>query len=346
MKLEKRGNQIIDVEISNEETQQKNRMFLLEHGFQTYNGLVPLSIEEKMTAIDGCGLMFHVDIEAIMKYTNIAQLNVITDQPGRCPCFIELVDKNGSFLRCTVTIKCPKCGRTYQTQRGHLMRRTHLLCKKCSCSFAQLNGGMAKFEETMMKRYGCRRPIQNKEIHDKIKETMQQRYGADSPLESQVVQKKIAETMIERYGVDNPFCSKEFQYKAKKNYINHSAKGDGLMEKLAKDLPFTLLYGDNEKLFTFKNHWYRVDGYVEEKKVAIEFQGDYYHANPSIYEENHVFNNWGKEYTAKDVWEKDAFRKQELENAYHIKIVYVWEKELDDFGYEFVLEKVKKELGI
>lgn len=153
---------------------------------------------------------------------------------------------------------------------------------------------------------------------------MRKKYGANSPLESKIIQDKIINTMMEKYGVTNPWHSKEFQYKCKKKYINHSHKCDLLMERLSKDLPFNLLYGDNEKLFTFKNHWYRVDGYIEERKFAIEFQGDYYHANPAIYSKDYVFNIWGKTFTAQQVWEKDALRKQELEDKYHIKVFYVW----------------------
>ena len=342
MKIIKIGHWLIDEDICNDKTREENLKYIKEHCFEG-----EFSVEEKEKIISELVLIPDVDIVEFLNHSNAKSAKVKTHLKGKAKSVLYFYDECGNKIDARIDMTCARCGRSYHIARNYNgMHKKTLLCKPCACHYTQILGAQEKFEETMKKRYGCRRPIQNKEIHDKIKETMQQRYGADSPLESQVVQKKIAETMIERYGVDNPFCSKEFQYKAKKNYINHSAKGDGLMEKLAKDLPFTLLYGDNEKLFTFKNHWYRVDGYVEEKKTAIEFQGDYYHANPSIYEENHVFNNWGKEYTAKDVWEKDAFRKQELENAYHIKIVYVWEKELDDFGYEFVLEKVKKELGI
>lgn len=175
---------------------------------------------------------------------------------------------------------------------------------------------------------------------------MQEKYGANSPLESTIIQKKITNTMTERYGVENPFHSKQFQYQCKKHYINHSDKGDNLMEQLSKDIPFALLYGDDEKVFTFKNHWYRVDGFIPEKNFAIEFQGNYYHANPEMYESDHVFEMWGKTKTAKEIWEKDALRKKELEEKYHITVLYIWEKELDEQGYEFVLNKIKGALGL
>lgn len=342
MKIIKTEQWLIDEDICNDSTRDNNLKYIMENCFED-----GFSEEEKERCISELVLIPDVDIVEFMNHSNANYAIVKTNLKGKARSVLYFYDENGNKIDKRIDMTCIRCGRSYHIARNYNgMHKKTLLCKSCACHYAQILGAQEKFEETMQTRYGCRRPIQNNKIHDKIKATMQQRYGADSPLESQIVQKKIAGTMLERYGVDNPFCSKEFQYKAKKNYINHSTKGDELMEKLSKDLPFTLLYGDDEKIFTFKNHWYRVDGYIEEKKIAIEFQGDYYHANPAMYKEDYVFNTWGKEYTAKEVWEKDLFRKQELENTYHIKIVYIWEKELDDFGYEFVLEKVKKELEI
>lgn len=341
MKLEKINEIVVDTDICNSETEEKNKKFLVENCFE-----VTISENDKHLKLKECLLMFHVNIEAILEHTNIDKINVLINQKGKARASLLCIDKDGNKLKEYIKVKCPKCGREFETQRGHLMRRTHLLCKNCCYSFTQLHGGMKKFEQTMIEKYGCRRPIQNTEIKKKTQKTMRERYGANSPLESNIVQKKIINTMLERYGVENPFFSSQFQYQCKKKYINHSVKGDELMERLSKDLPFSLLFGDNEKIFTFKNRWRRVDGYIEEKAFAIEFQGNYYHANPEIYDENYVFNMWGKTFIAKEVWDKDKKRKEELESSYHIKVFYIWEKEYDEKGYDFILAKVKKELGI
>lgn len=341
MKIEKPNGIVTDVDICNSETMNHNKKLLVEKYLYS-----DLSEEEKYAEIEKCPLMFHVNIEAIIEYTNIFTIHVLIHQKGKAPTSLLLIDELGNALKTCITVRCPKCGRVYSTQRGHLMRRTHLLCKNCCYSFTQLHGGVERFEQTMLKKYGCTRPIQNQEIKKRIQATMQEKYGANSPLESTIIQKKITNTMTERYGVENPFHSKQFQYQCKKHYINHSDKGDNLMEQLSKDIPFALLYGDDEKVFTFKNHWYRVDGFIPEKNFAIEFQGNYYHANPEMYESDHVFEMWGKTKTAKEIWEKDALRKKELEEKYHITVLYIWEKELDEQGYEFVLNKIKGALGL
>lgn len=343
MKIIKINEEIIDIDICNQNTQQENLHYILKNCFD--NNI--LNEKEKEIHLSYLVLIPHVKIEELISYSNIKFIKIKTGLKGKARSVLFFYDENGKCINDNFIIKCNKCGKVFKTKKCYTtMHKKNLLCKSCSCHYTQILGGQKKFEETMMKKYGCRRPIQNKKIKIKTQKTMMKKYGANSPLESSFIKNKIINTMIKKYGVENPFHSSIFQQKCKKSYINHSIKGDNLMEKLSQDLPYKLLYGDNEKLFTFKNHWYRVDGFIEEKNFAIQFQGDYYHANPSIYDENHIFNNWGKQKTAKQIWEKDKKRKNELETIYGIKIFYVWEKDLKEKGYSFILNQIKKVLGL
>lgn len=335
----KLGKELINTEAFNESVEEKNYNYILNNCFDESIG-----IEKRKSLMPA--IIPKIDIEFFLANSTISSIKVLPLSKGRVREFLIFCDNQGN-RQDVFQIKCEHCGKWHKSNRGYMfMHRKHFLCKPCACHFAQVLGAQDKFEQTMMQRYGCRRPIQNNEIKLKTQKTMVERYGASSPLESDIVKQKIADKMMEKYGVDNPFLSNVFQLKCKKNYINHSKKSDSFMERLSKDLPFTLLYGDNEKLFTFKNHWYRVDGYIEERKFAIEFQGNYYHANPAIYGKDYIFNMWGYKKTAKEIWEKDAQRKNELESVYGIKVYYIWEKELDEQGYDFVLSKIKKELGL
>lgn len=58
------------------------------------------------------------------------------------------------------------------------------------------------------------------------------------------------------------------------------------------------------------------------KNRIIEFQGDYWHCNPKLYDE--TFYNKVKQKTAKEIWEYD---KTKLECAifYGYKVLYIWE---------------------
>ena len=65
------------------------------------------------------------------------------------------------------------------------------------------------------------------------------------------------------------------------------------------------------------------DFYLPLSNIIIEYNGDYWHVNPEIYNEDKVIVD-GK--TAKEIWEKDSLKKKIAEeNGY--KFYTIWEKE-------------------
>jgi G:T-mismatch repair DNA endonuclease (very short patch repair protein) len=65
-----------------------------------------------------------------------------------------------------------------------------------------------------------------------------------------------------------------------------------------------------------------LDFYIPKYNVAIEFQGDYWHMNPKIYNENDY--NQIAQLTAKQIWQKDSNKKILCENK-GIKLFQIWE---------------------
>ena len=62
-------------------------------------------------------------------------------------------------------------------------------------------------------------------------------------------------------------------------------------------------------------------------KHIIEFNGDFWHANPSIYKPEEVLERFNKTYDiAKDIWERDKHRLSILESL-GFKVLVVWESE-------------------
>ena len=59
----------------------------------------------------------------------------------------------------------------------------------------------------------------------------------------------------------------------------------------------------------------------------IEFNGDYWHANPIIYDENFV--NKTTKLTAKQIWQKDGIKKKYAEDCGY-KLLVIWEKDYRD----------------
>lgn len=87
---------------------------------------------------------------------------------------------------------------------------------------------------------------------------------------------------------------------------------------------------NRERIFYIEefNKTYSVDYYIEELNLAIEFNGDYYHANPKKYKYDAHFNLCKKGgVIAKDLWEKDEKKYHLLEKYHGIKTIVVWESD-------------------
>ena len=93
-----------------------------------------------------------------------------------------------------------------------------------------------------------------------------------------------------------------------------------------KDLNFR--YAENEVKITGSNDRnYYIDCVIDDGKkfVCIEFNGDFWHANPKKYQSEEIIA-WGK--TAREIWEKDENKSAViLEHFDDLKVV--WESEID-----------------
>lgn len=66
---------------------------------------------------------------------------------------------------------------------------------------------------------------------------------------------------------------------------------------------------------------------IEDRKWIVEFLGDFWHANPSIYKPEALFSRHGIK--ASEIWEKDAKRKLELSRLGYI-VIEVWQSEFEE----------------
>ena len=76
----------------------------------------------------------------------------------------------------------------------------------------------------------------------------------------------------------------------------------------------------NEKYISYDGKVFAYD-FTYNKKI-IEFQGDYWHCNPALFDE--TFFNKVKQATAKEIWEYDKIKKHAAEH-YGYEVFYVWE---------------------
>jgi len=70
---------------------------------------------------------------------------------------------------------------------------------------------------------------------------------------------------------------------------------------------------------------FTLDFFVSRLNYCIEFQGDYWHANPKLYNKTDMI---GKKY-AHEIWEKDAIKKQILIDE-NVIFYDVWEKDFNE----------------
>lgn len=146
------------------------------------------------------------------------------------------------------------------------------------------------------------------------------------------------EKCIEKYGeIEGLKRWKERQdkwqtslHKSEKLHVGFSKVSQELFKKIDKKL------GKND--YTFygsKNHEYCIrDNGVNyiydftdlENKKIIEFQGDIYHGNPILFEENDHPNPFKKDKTCRDLWDFDK-KKAEVAIKNKFKIMHIWKKE-------------------
>lgn len=107
------------------------------------------------------------------------------------------------------------------------------------------------------------------------------------------------------------------------------------ISKLEYDL--TYYYGESEfrKYSHISNALYSLDFYIPEIKLDIEFNGNYWHANPEMYDKD-WFHPVKKMY-AKDIWEYDKLRNESLKKEFNIVIFDVWEKSIVTDGKETII---------
>lgn len=148
------------------------------------------------------------------------------------------------------------------------------------------------------------------------------------------------EKCIEKYGEKE---GKEFwenrqrkwKESLRKNFIEY---GDGRspQSKFAKKFIidickyFNIDIPTKEKYITKNKKHYAYDLCIG--KAIIEFQGDFWHCNPTIYSEDFI-NNVSK-LSAKEIWYKDELKKECAESLGY-SVLYIWESDsISDYNKE------------
>lgn len=148
------------------------------------------------------------------------------------------------------------------------------------------------------------------------------------------------EKCIEKYGNDEGLKIWEERQKKWQESLHKSGNLHVGYSKISQELfDFILKYYDKEELdyvfYAKKNHEYSIRcdnmNYIYDftdlnRRKIIEFQGDIYHGNPMIFNENDMPNPFKKDKTCKNLWEYDEKKKQIAEKN-GFEIIQIWEND-------------------
>lgn len=204
------------------------------------------------------------------------------------------------------------CTRQAETNTYEYKRKTYGMSES---DFKKYNASRACTLKNFIKRHGEElgrkkwREYCNRQSYTKSKEYILEKYGEEELIRILNDRKR---------GMDN-----------QQNFSKISQEFFDQLDKLTSTKYNTYYKNKNyEYSIMYKNHIYLLDYYIDELKICIEFNGDYWHTNPNKYPDDYIHNIIGL--TAKQIREKDENRYKLLENKFGIKTYIIWENEYNN----------------
>lgn len=223
-----------------------------------------------------------------------------------------------------------------------------------------------KYENSILQKYGVKNISQSEVIKTKKRETFLNNHGYKNNFCNPVIRKKAQEN------IDYDIVQKTLRSNLRKKYGNevvNVAQIPGVREKIGRSNKarlskltederreltavgrFNINYRSKLELriqeilnrldieYTANKFLYRYSwDFVFKNKVILEVQGDFWHANPLIYNEDDILLG---EKTAADVWKKDLTKKNKVEK-HGYKLYYLWESEIQKMTDEDIIEFLK-----
>lgn len=229
-----------------------------------------------------------------------------------------------------------------------------------------------KIQTTLRSKYGVENISQIEEVKRKKQQTCLAQFGVDNFFKRQDFKKLKEVGYFSKYGIS---CS---QYRSKmsqkvwsekspedrKKWLENSILND---ESIIKNIGgYQSSRGENRissilaKMGIFHSRQYVLkyqhegrkrrylyDIFIPELNCIIEYNGDYWHANPRIYHPTDVFHYPNGTRTASERWQQDLLKKQ-LAQERGCVIIEIWEdeeKKLSDVElYLLIQERIKNEV--
>lgn len=186
-----------------------------------------------------------------------------------------------------------------------------------------------------------------KQKFTKSKEYMINKYGEEKTKAINQSKAQTLDNYIKRLGEIEGLKQYETMLSHHRNYFSKISQK--FFDELDKYLStkYTTYYAtkNNEYGVNLHNNDYiRLDYFILELNLCIEFNGTYCHADPRFFTENDCPNPHNKTLTAKKIWENDNNRYKKLKECRNINTIVVWEYDYNN-GID-VQKFIKEQLNI
>ena len=237
------------------------------------------------------------------------------------------------------------------------VKQTNL--ERYGCEYTSQNDEVKeKVKQTCLEKYGCENVFQNKEVREKVKQTNLERYNVENPFQSEKTKRshhdKSFDYLIPKFieqGIIPLFSKKEYDgynkiYKWKCNkcgnefeskiYPTHHNKACQYLPHCWNCYPKTTNSGISKKeleLLDFVKKCYpnahkdkklikpyELDIVIDELKLAVEFNGDYFHSIERWLEHNNNLDGYYGRHLNKVL---EANKKG-------YRLIHIWESKLDE----------------
>lgn len=215
------------------------------------------------------------------------------------------------------------------------------------------NKGLTKYDHKSIKKYADSRVGKNNPIYNLTEKERKEKvfywyFKSDDELNA--IRNKISKTLKEGYDTGRikhisktcPEKYKEIHTKMLSGYFNALNNGNikrqsytssyekkiaNILEEL--DINFVQQKSCNKK--------YRYDFFLKDFKLYIEFNSDYWHANPNQFNENYYHPH--KKVLAREIWDYDDDKRVNvLKNGYNF--LTIWECDVKEFNNQQLKEYI------
>ena len=252
---------------------------------------------------------------------------------------------------------CKKCGKELKYSKG----LTHNYCScKCSASSKEIR---EKTKQTNLERYGCENPSQSKKVQEKVKQTCIKRYGYENLFQSKEFKRSHCDNSYDnlipkfiQYGIAPLFPKEEYTgwnktYRWKCNKCGNEFEQKIYTTNHVKECPhlphcwkcYPRLSGESKaelELFNFIKEFapnvrrhdktiigpYELDVVIDELKLAIEFNGDYWHS----------IECWLEHHDNLDEYYSRHLNKVLETNKKGYRLIHIWENNQDEIKNKLI----------